>query len=162
SNRAITAVTTRRTTEKDAFHRADGLPRTGGASQRIDCDAVISALPVQALRRILDAQQMETAGLRAIARLGTVSAISATLSLDRRIHGPTGVPLVAGCSIRDIADLSSRHADPTQPSVFQLMVSRTAGADILDDDRLVRLLHRDLQRVWPPASGTTVKSATVD
>ncbi len=164
----VSGVLTCASTEAGAFHRADGRPGTASDASTglTPCDAVVSALPPQALRQALTELQLQRAGLQAVNRLRTVPAISATLYLDTRIPAPIGVPLVARCSIRDLIDVSPRFQSPQKSgalgSVLQFVVSRAVDPDTLDDDALIALLHRDLLRIWPAARGTRVASGTVE
>jgi L-ribulose-5-phosphate 4-epimerase len=48
-------------------------------------------------------------------------------------------------------NLSARDADC--PDEFVVTASQTSGAEILDDDGLVRIIHSDLERFWVDALG---------
>jgi uncharacterized protein with NAD-binding domain and iron-sulfur cluster len=116
---------------------AEGRIETNGPEERLGCDAVISALPVQYLRGLVD--------LPAVA-LRTVPAISLTIGFDRRIQpAPEGAPLVSGCSIRDFIRVDDGG------SVFLFLMSRAEEWLTRSDEEIVETVTRDFRALWPGA-----------
>jgi uncharacterized protein with NAD-binding domain and iron-sulfur cluster len=161
------AVTTRRTALDRPFAAADGRPPLdpGEPGRVLRADAVVSAVPVQALRPLLSPELLASAGLAPIAGLETVPAISVVLTLDRWVVPiPPAIPLVAGGTIRGFFDAAQLRepAGHGAGSSYELLVSRAGDRSHLSDAELVELVFRDLQRVWPATAGTKVVDATVD
>jgi uncharacterized protein with NAD-binding domain and iron-sulfur cluster len=130
--------------------------------QTIPCDSLISALPVQELRRLLDAPTAEMAGLTQALTLSTVPAISVVICFDRKINPtPIGAPLATGCAIRDFLDLSLLR-DNKANTVIQFLVSRSEEWIAETDERIVSVIVKDFGLLWPPALGAKVINAVVE
>lgn len=159
----IRQVIVRRTRTTRPWYEAAPRVATVGPPESLACDSVISALPIQYLRALLRPELVDRAGLRAAMALGTVPAISVTMAYDRKIHpSPSGAPLAAGCSIRDLIELPVEQVPPGAGSAFLFLIS---GADdwlARDDGEIVQMLARDFRAVWPAATGALPVGAVVE
>ena len=153
-----TGVVVRPATMDGPFHRADGAVPVvpGSAEYRLEADFVVSAVPVQAFQRIVDASQAARMGLPRVHRLTTTPAMSLTVWFDRKITPmPLGAPLISGCSIRDLIDLAVLDREPADAagSIIQFVVSSAHTRMHLSDGEIVGEVVRDLKRIWPAAAG---------
>lgn len=126
----------------------------GAVPERLVCDHVISALPVQGLQRLLGAELAQDAGLAPMMRLQTTSAMSLIVWFDRTITpAPPGAPLVTGCAMRDLIDLATVGRKPASApgSVYQFVITHAAKRESYSDEALVQEVVRDLHRIWPAA-----------
>jgi len=137
-----------------AFHAAHGRPVVGEGRTRIDCDRVVCALPVQALRAAASPEFVRAAGLTPAMGLGTTPAVSAIVWFDRPIRPiPPGAPLVTGAIMRDFLDLAMLNRGPaTGGSAYQFVLCRAAELLGRSDADIVADIVSDLRAVWPGAA----------
>jgi uncharacterized protein with NAD-binding domain and iron-sulfur cluster len=160
--RVLGVVTRSCTARRPAYH-SDGHVEVSDNEKEIHCDAVVSALPVQALARLLDAELAGRAGLASTLKLETVPAISVVIAFDRKIRSlPKGPTLMSGCSIRDFIDLSSLHDEMECTSILQLLVSHSEEWIKRSDDQIVSALVGDLGRVCCESRGAQPVQAAVE
>ena len=154
----IRRVIVRRSAAVGPCYRADGHVAVTGPEEAIPADAVISALPVQALRSILDPELVRLSGLAHALTLTTVPALSVVLGFDRRIARPFHGPLLAsGSSIRNVVDLDELRGLASSGLVsdrtcLQVLVGRAAERLMLSDEAIVDLVLHDLQVLHPALS----------
>lgn len=157
----VRSIMVRPSTAKTPLQMHDGYGQQR-PEQVVSCDSLISALPVQALRKLLDVDFAERAGLTQALTLSTVPAISAVVRFDRKVQPtPVGAPLATGCSIRDFLDLSQlRNNEPN--TVIQFLVSHSEDWMKEADERIVSALVDDFGALWPRAIGARVVDAAVE
>lgn len=159
--RRLTGVVIRPTTLDRPCYGADGGPAVTGREERLTCDAVVSALPVQGLRRLLDDRQIAWAGLGPALRLTTVPALTAVLAFDREIGLPPGVLLESGSPIRNAVDVTDWRG-AGGGSVVEVLVSRAEERLALDDGEIVRQVLDALRGMAPRARGAELVEAHVE
>jgi 15-cis-phytoene desaturase len=152
--RRVSAVLLRETQERSMFSAPDGAPQlAGGGARRLKADWVISALPVQALARLVPAHEAAAFGLERLHALRTVPALSAVVYFDRDIRPtPGGVALASGYRVRDFVDLTEIWRSPTAApgSIYQLLMADARLHLHLDDAAIVAAMLDDLRRAWRP------------
>jgi 15-cis-phytoene desaturase len=159
----VRAVVTAESSARRPCYDAGGQPQLCGPEEELTCDAVISALPVQALRHVVDAGLAARAGISDALKLTTVPAVSAVIAFDGPIRPvPPGAPLVTGCAMRDFIDLTSLSGDSQGPSVYQFLMTRPEEWSARTDEEIVDALVRDLRAVFPAASGVSRAKAVVE
>ena len=147
----IRRVIVRRSGAVGPCYRADGRVDVAGPEEEIPADAVISALPVQTLRSILDAELVRLSGLGPALTLTTVPALSVVLGFDRRIALPFRGPLLAsGSSVRNVVDLGEIRGESSDRTCLQVLVGRAQERLRLSDGEIASLVLRDLQALHPP------------
>lgn len=148
SGGAVRGIAVRQSGAAGPCYREDGRVETGGPEDVLTADAVISALPVQALRRILDPELTRILGLGDAVTLPTVPALSVVLGFDRRIACVGGALLVGGRAVRNVIDLGSLHGE-SGGSCLQALVGRAASCIARSDDEIVDLVRHDLHALYP-------------
>lgn len=144
-----------------ALHNASGeVPlQPGAATERIACDAVISALSVQGFQRLVGRELARAAGVAPALDLTTTPAMSLLLWFDRPIApAPPGAPLISGCAMRDMLDLAvvGRAPAGAPGSVYQFVITHARERWQRSDQDIVAEVVRDLARVWPAARAARV------
>jgi uncharacterized protein with NAD-binding domain and iron-sulfur cluster len=158
----VRGVIVRDCAHKSPHYQARGEYTEQELEQMLHCDTLISALPVQALKKVLDSDTAERADLTSALTLATVPAISVVVRFDRKIHpNLPGAPLVTGCMIRDFIDLSE-FRDGLPVSLIQFLVSRSEEWMGESDDRIVSAVARDFCVLWPAATAAKVADAAVE
>jgi zeta-carotene desaturase len=158
----VASVVVSPSTADRPFYQAAGAPPLAGPERVIPCESVISALPVQALRTVLDSDLACRAGLCDALKLTTTPAVSAVIRFDRNLAARlSGAPLATGCVFRDFADRSSPSA-PDGHSDLQFLMSRAEQWIEESDQTIVDAIVRDFSSVWPSAQGAVPVDATVE
>jgi 15-cis-phytoene desaturase len=164
--RQVTGVEVGPATAGGPVNRADGVVTgLGSAREVLEAEIVVSALPVQALRAVLTPEQAREAWLTEAMGLTTTPAMSAIVWFDRFIEPiPEGAPLCTGCAFRDLIDLSilGRAPADAKGSVYQFVITRADQRLHDEDDKVVRDVVADLQRVWPGARDARPIDAAVE
>ena len=146
-----------------ACHRADGSVAATGAEEQLRCDYVISALPVQALRTILDPELIASSGLKAALTLQTVPALSVVVKFDRRAPLPhQGAIMACGSSVRDVVDVHALWGEPAEGTTLEVLVSHATERLSLGDRELVALVVDDLCRLHPSLRGAKLVDSHVE
>jgi uncharacterized protein with NAD-binding domain and iron-sulfur cluster len=159
----IGSVLVRRSAADKPCYDAAGEIETTGQDERIECDAVISALPLQYLRALLAPDLAARAGLREALQLETVPAVSVSIAFDRDIQpAPPGAPLVSGCSIRDFIHVPEGRTRPGAGAVYLFLMSGAREWIKRNDDEITTAIIRDFRAVWPPARGAEMVDAAVE
>lgn len=145
-------------------HGASGVLTLTGPAERLSCDHVISAMPVQHFQRLLSPEQAREAGLGGVHALRTTPALSVIVWFDRHIRpAPPAAPLVTGCAMRDLIDLTQQGREAgARGSVYQFVINRARERILRDDEAIVAELVADLQRIWPAAAGARVVDHAVE
>jgi uncharacterized protein with NAD-binding domain and iron-sulfur cluster len=144
-------------------HSTDGGVETMGDAEEIPCDVVVSALPPQALRRVLDPTTAARAGLASALEVETVPAMSVVVRLGEPVPAPRAlVSLVAGLTIRNVADLASIWDADGRGRLLQCLVGRAAQRTSLGDAEIIADVVDDLRAAWPALRSAAVEDARVD
>lgn len=165
-DRRVAAVVVRRSASTRPFHRADGrVPLQQQADkERIECDYLISAIPVQAFQAIADSNLLRAAGLTDAAKIRTVPALGVTVWFDRPINPvPQCTPLCSGFVMRGFMDLASvRRSSPGDPAVVQFVLNGARARIDQPDEQIIKELVSDYCGVWRGAAGAQVVDFAVE
>ncbi|MGH9347927.1 MAG: hydroxysqualene dehydroxylase [Vicinamibacterales bacterium] len=152
----------RRSRAAGPWCRAHGQPDVTGSEETLRSDAMISALPVQALRAVLDPALVRLTGLERALTLDTVPALSVVLGFDRYIApGWDGALLVGGSVIRNVVDLGALWGRPSGPTCLQVLVGRATEHFARTDEEIVGLLLHDLRELHPATAAARLVDAHV-
>ena len=159
----IDRVVVRKSSAVGPCYRADGDASPVGPAEEIPCGFVVSALPVQGLRRLIDPPLAKVAKLEDALKLQTVPAVSVVIAFDRAIKPmPTGTPLVSGCAIRDFVDLTAFDNGARKNSLVQFLVRDSCQWLTHTDDEIVQSMLDGLRAVWPAAQEARPVEAHVE
>jgi uncharacterized protein with NAD-binding domain and iron-sulfur cluster len=158
----VSGVVARRSRAVGPCYAADGGFDGDGPCETIAADAVISALPVQALRSVLDPALAQRAGLHRALMLQTVPAISVILAFDRPLAPiPSAAVLATGAVFRNCADLTALW-NREGPSLLQCLIGDAERRWAWPDGEIVQAALGDLRNVHPATIDAEIASARVE
>ncbi len=141
--------------------RVRGVQMIDGSTR--SADAVILAVPAHALQELLPCQLGEHPVLQRAMRLRCVPVASVIVQFDRRVGGPAGVRLSAGCVFNTWIDQTDvlRELAGSRRSVLQFVVAPLDDESLLDDGELASRVIADVRRLLPSACEARVERTCV-